>query len=83
MKHLQTLLLCLLFPLAVFASAWDETKYKQIEKSIRVPEFADRTFDIRKYGAALDATPAQNHGGPFGGSWQFSRPYHKNHPEKV
>ncbi len=60
MKHLQTLLLCLLFPLAVFASAWDETKYKQIEKSIRVPEFADRTFDIRKYGAALDATPAQN-----------------------
>ena len=53
-------MLCLLFPLAVFASAWDETKYKQIEKSIRVPEFADRTFDIRKYGAALDATPAQN-----------------------
>ena len=60
MKQLQTLLLCLLFPLAVCASAWDDAKYKQIEKSIRMPEFADRTFDIKKYGASLDATPAQN-----------------------
>ena len=60
MKQLQTLLLCLLFPLAVCASAWDDVKYKQIEKSIRMPQFADRTFDIKKYGASLDATPAQN-----------------------
>lgn len=60
MKQLQTLLLCLLFPLAVCASAWDDVKYKQIEKSIRLPQFADRTFDIKKYGASLDATPAQN-----------------------
>lgn len=60
MKQLQTLLLCLLLPLAAFASAWDEAKYKQIEKSIRVPVFADRTFDITKYGASLKATPAQN-----------------------
>ena len=60
MKQLQTILLCLLFPLAVCASAWDDAKYKQIEQSIRMPEFADRTFDIRKYGASLKATPAQN-----------------------
>ena len=60
MKQLQTLLLCLLFPLAVCASAWDDAKYKQIENSIRMPEFADRTFDITKYGASLEATPAQN-----------------------
>lgn len=32
MKQLQTLLLCLLLPLTAFASAWDEAKYKQIEK---------------------------------------------------
>lgn len=59
MRHLQTLLLCLLFPLAMHASGWD-TKYKQIEQSIRVPEFADRTYLITKYGASLKATAAQN-----------------------
>lgn len=60
MKQLQTLLLCLFLPLAVCASAWDDMKYKQIEKSIRTPEFANRTFDITKYGASLKATPVQN-----------------------
>ena len=60
MKQIQTLLLCLLFPFAVYASGWDDAKYKQIEQSIRTPQFADRTFDITKYGASLKATPAQN-----------------------
>ncbi|MDO4160999.1 MAG: glycoside hydrolase family 88 protein, partial [Prevotellaceae bacterium] len=59
MKHLQTLLLCLLFPLALSASVWD-TQYKQIEKNIRTPVFADRTFDITKYGASLTNTAAKN-----------------------
>lgn len=59
MKHLQTLLLCLLFPLTMAASAW-ETQYKQIEKSIRVPEFTDRTYNITKYGASLKASAAKN-----------------------
>lgn len=59
MKQLQTLLLCLLFPLAMAASAW-ETQYKQIEKSIRTPQFADRTFSITKYGASLKASAAKN-----------------------
>ncbi len=59
MKHLLTLLVCLLFPYALMASVWD-TKYKEIEDSIRMPEFADRTFSIEKYGASLTATAAQN-----------------------
>lgn len=59
MKQLQTLLLCLLFPLAMTASVW-ETQYKQIEESIRMPKFADRTFDITKYGASLKASAAKN-----------------------
>lgn len=59
MKQLQTLLLCLLFPLTIAASAW-ETQYKQIEESIRMPQFADRTFNITKYGASLKASAASN-----------------------
>ncbi len=59
MKHLQTLLACLLFPAAMMASAWDTT-YKEIEASIRVPEFKDITYEIATYGASLDATAAQN-----------------------
>ncbi len=59
MKHLQTLLVCLLFPFTMMASVW-ETTYKEIEQSIRMPEFADRTYSIEKYGAALDASAAQN-----------------------
>lgn len=59
MKQLQTLLLCLLFPLTIAASAW-ETQYKQIEESIRMPQFANRTFDITKYGASLKASAAKN-----------------------
>ena len=59
MKQLQTILLCLLFPLAVCASAWDDAKYKQIEQSIRMPEFADRTFDIRNTKRKLRASAAQ------------------------
>ncbi len=60
MKHLQAILACLLLPLALMAQQWDEAKYKAIEQSIRVPVFADKTFPIEKYGAALTATPAHN-----------------------
>ena len=59
MRQLQILLLCLLFPLMASASAWD-TRYKEIEKQIRVPQFADRTYSITKYGASLKATAKQN-----------------------
>ena len=59
MRHLKTLLLCLLFPMAMTASVWD-TEYKQIEKNIKAPVFADRTFNITKYGASVKATAAKN-----------------------
>lgn len=41
------------------ASVWD-TEYKQIEKNIKAPVFADRTFNITKYGASVKATAAKN-----------------------
>lgn len=59
MKQIQTLLVCLLFPMIMSATAWD-TRYKQIENSIRVPVFADRAYSITKYGASTKATAKQN-----------------------
>ncbi len=50
---------CLLLPVALRASGWDTT-YKEIEANIRIPEFADRTYDITTYGASLQATAARN-----------------------
>lgn len=49
----------MLVPMAIMASVWD-TEYKQIEKNIKAPEFADRTFIITKYGASTKATAAKN-----------------------
>ena len=61
MKRLfQLVLLCLLVPTLAAAQGWDEAKYKQIEQSIRVPQFADKTYLITKYGAKPDATAAKN-----------------------
>lgn len=56
MKYLQLLLLCLLFPAALSADGWD-SQYKQIEQSIRQPQFADRSFSIVKYGAKPATAP--------------------------
>ena len=39
---------------------WDEEKYRQIEQSIREPQFADKAFPITKYGAKVDAPAATN-----------------------
>jgi polygalacturonase len=47
----------MLFPLTMMASVW-ETTYKQIEQSIREPQFADRSFPITKYGASLKVNDA-------------------------
>ena len=61
MKRLfQFLMLCLLAPALAHAQQWDEALYKQIERSIRVPQFPDQTYLITKYGAKTDATAAQN-----------------------
>ncbi len=59
MNYLKTLIIALLFPVVVNASPWD-TQYKQIEQSIRCPQFADRTFNITKYGASTKATAKKN-----------------------
>lgn len=59
MRRLKALVLCMLVPMAIMASVWD-TEYKQIEKNIKAPEFADRTFIITKYGASTKATAAKN-----------------------
>ena len=45
---------------ATTRSLWDEAKYKQIEQSIRVPQFGDKEYVITKYGAKPDATAAKN-----------------------
>ena len=69
-KLFQILMLCLLMPALVHAQSipadastrrfWNEAQYKQIEQSIRVPQFADKTYLITKYGAKTDATAAKN-----------------------
>ena len=50
---------CLMASLAA-AQGWDDALYKQIEQSIRQPQFADKAFLITKYGATSDATAAKN-----------------------
>lgn len=59
MRYLKLLLLCLLFPVAMKADSWSD-QYKKIEESIRQPHFADREFNITKYGASTKATAAVN-----------------------
>ena len=54
------MMLCLLIPTLASAQGWNETEYKQIEQSIREPQFADRVFPITKYGARADAPAAKN-----------------------
>ena len=59
-KLIYVWLVCLLCPALATAQGWDEAKYKQIEQSIRLPQFADKAYLITKYGAKPNATAAQN-----------------------
>ena len=59
-KSLQMLMLCLLVPVLAAAQGWDEAKYRQIEQSIRVPQFLDKDYPITKFGAKSDGTAAAN-----------------------
>lgn len=59
MKYINLMVALLLLPLSVLADAW-ETQYKQIEKSIRPPEFKDKCYDITKYGASTKAKASDN-----------------------
>lgn len=42
------------------AQGWDEAQYKQIEQSIRQPQFADKAYVITKFGAKPEAPAAKN-----------------------
>ena len=59
-RFLQTVMLIAVFVLGVQANGWDSQQYQQIEQSIRVPQFADRVFDITKFGAKPGNTAAKN-----------------------
>ena len=50
-KRTLWLALSLLLPVLAIAQGWDEAMYKQIEQSIREPQFADKTYPITKFGA--------------------------------
>ena len=59
-KILTILMLCMITAVTTKAQGWDEAKYKQIEKSIREPKFADKEFLITKFGAKTTNTAAKN-----------------------
>ena len=54
MKRLIPLLMLCFVALTMQAKGWNDQQYKQIEQSIRVPQFADKTFLITKFGAVPD-----------------------------
>ena len=55
-----TLLLCLFFPLLAVAQGWNEQQYREIEQSIRMPQFAAKDYVITKFGAKSANTAAKN-----------------------
>ena len=59
-RFLQTMLLCMLVVLSAQAKGWDNAQYKQIEQSIRVPQFAQKDYVITKFGAKTTNTAANN-----------------------
>ena len=59
MKKLFPLLMLCIVALGLQARGWNEQQYKQIEQSIRVPQFADRDFPITKYGAKATNTASK------------------------
>ncbi len=59
-KRTLWLVLTLLVPMLAAAQGWDEAMYKQIEQSIREPQFADKTYPITKFGARPELSAAKN-----------------------
>lgn len=59
-KRTLWLVLTLLVPMLAAAQGWDEAMYKQIEQSIREPQFADKTYPITKFGARPESSAAKN-----------------------
>jgi len=50
----------MLVVLSAQAKGWDDAQYKQIEQSIRVPQFAQKDYVITKFGAKTTNTAANN-----------------------
>lgn len=59
MKKTLLLAAMLAFFLPAVAGVW-ETEYPRVEKSIVQPTFADKTYDVRKFGAKPGADAAKN-----------------------
>ena len=59
-RFLQTVALLALVVLGLQAKGWDDVQYRQIEQSIRVPQFAQKDYIITKYGAKPDNSAAKN-----------------------
>ena len=61
MKRLfQTMMLIMLVAVSAHAKGWDQQQYKQIEQSIRMPQFANKDYVITKFGAKQTNTAAKN-----------------------
>jgi polygalacturonase/rhamnogalacturonyl hydrolase YesR len=54
------MMLCALAVLSMQAQGWNEQQYREIEQSIRVPQFAAQDFPITKYGAKPGNTAKKN-----------------------
>ena len=59
-RRLIAWLFSMLFPALMMAQGWNEAQYKQIEQSIRVPQFANKDYVITKFGASTEASAAKN-----------------------
>ena len=59
-RFFQTMMLIMLVAVVAQAKGWDQQQYKQIEQSIRMPQFADKDYVITKYGAKPANTAAKN-----------------------
>ena len=59
-RLLQTLMLFTLGIIFASANGWNQQQYKQIEQSIRMPQFANKDYVITKYGAKPTNTAAKN-----------------------
>lgn len=61
MKKILSLFTLIFFAsVSVFADGWDDALYRQIESRIVAPTFANKTFNIKKYGASPKKDAAKN-----------------------
>lgn len=60
MKKFGLFMLAVLLPMIGWAQGWNDAQYKQIEASIRQPQFPNKTFLITRYGASTKASAAVN-----------------------